>query len=141
MKNRILKFDDFKKGTPEQKPAQQVKVAGGMPKTTKEKPFDQVKRAKLAHLDKSEPDYSKVRKLDESSADDIAKVDSQMADLDKQIAQIQSKKADLIKQKAIYTASAATADSTTTTTTLAPVPVAPTAPGVVAQPGTALPVK
>jgi hypothetical protein len=140
MKNRILKFDDFKKGTPEQKPAQQVKVAGGMPKTAKEKPFDQVKRAKLAHLDKSEPDYSKVRKLDESSVDDIAKVDSQMADLDKQIAQIQSKKADLIKQKAIYTTSAAKEEATTTTTTLAPA-AAPAAPGVVAQPGTAVPAK
>ena len=93
MKNKLLKFDDFKKGPAVQDPKQQIKAAGGSPKKEKEKAFDQVKRAKLSQLDKTEPDYSKVKKIDESAIDDLAKVNSQIADLDKQISALGSKKA------------------------------------------------
>lgn len=127
MKHRILKFTDFKKGTPEQKPEEQIEVAGGMPEKPKEKAFDQVKRAKLAQLDKTEPDYSKVRKMNEDAIADIQSLENQkiaaVAEFDKKIA---AKKAEALKQSSI---------TTTTTAAPAPVPTAP-APAAPAQPGT-----
>jgi hypothetical protein len=129
MKNRILKFTDFKKGTPEQKPEKQVDVAGGMPENPKEKAFDQVKRARLAQLDKTEPDYSKVRKMNEDAIADIQSLENQkiaaVAEFDKKIA---AKKAEALKQASV-----------TTTTTTAPIPAQPAAPAQIAQPGTPVP--
>jgi hypothetical protein len=128
MSNKILKFELFKKGTAEQKPEKQIKVAGGMPKTQKEKPFDQVKRAKLAVIDKTEPDYSKVRKMNEDLISDIQALKTQkinaIADFDRKIADLEA------KMNA----------STTTTTTAAPAAApAPAAPAPAAPTATPAP--
>lgn len=142
MKNKILNFELFKKGTPEQKPEKQVDVAGGMPKTKKEKTFDQVKRAKLAVLDKTEPDYSKVRKMNEDTAEVKAAADK-LAVLQKQMIVLQDQvnmaQADVTKAQA----DAANTKDATTTTTAAPAatppPVAPalaTAPTATPAPAT-----
>jgi hypothetical protein len=116
MKNKILKFEMFKKGTPEQKPEKQVDVAGGMPTTQKEKSFDQVKRAKLAMLDKTEPDYSKVRKMNEAtgSADAVKAAADKLAGLQQQA----NMTANLIigAQQELTKAQANMASATTTTT-------------------------
>jgi hypothetical protein len=152
MRNKLLKFDDFKGGTDAQDPKKQINSAGGSPKKEKAKPFDQVKRAKLAHLDKTEPDYSKVKKVDEGAIDDLAKINAQIADLDKQIAGLGTKKAELDKtraqldatvkqeqaeatQKAQPAAQAAPAATPAPAQTVAaPAPQAPAAPAQ-AQPG------
>lgn len=79
MRNKLLKFTDFKGGTDSQDPKKQIKSAGGSPKKEKEKPFDQVKRAKLAQLDKTEPGYSKTKKVNEDAAADTAAVNAAIA--------------------------------------------------------------
>lgn len=160
MRNRLLKFADFKQGNSAQDPKKQMDSAGGFPKKEKEKTFDQVKRAKLSQLNKSEPDYSKVKKIDEGAIDDLAKVNAQIADLDKQIAALGTKKAELDKTKAQLDAAVkqeqAAAQKAATPATQpatqpqpaqvspAPAPVAqaaPAQPTVAAQPGTPVPQK
>jgi hypothetical protein len=134
MKNRILKFTDFKTGTPEQKPEKQIEVAGGMPKAQKEKTFDQVKRAKLAQLDKTEPDYSKVRDVNEDTAAAAAKLAALEIKKSKIALEADKKKAQDIAQVdqeiavARQEAAMAAAAATTSTTTAAPVPTPPPAP-------------
>jgi hypothetical protein len=126
MSNKILKFELFKNGTAEQKPEKQIAVAGGMPKAKKEKPFDQVKRAKLAVIDKSEPDYSKVRKVNEDLISDIQALKTQkinaIADFDRKIADLEAK----------------LSASATTTTTAAPAATQP-APAPAATPAAPTP--
>ena len=118
MKNRILKFELFKKGTPEQKPEKQVEVAGGMPKNPKEKPFDQVKRAKLAIIDKTEPDYSKVRKTNEAaSAEAVKAAADKLAALQQQKAAAEQQ---IITAQTELTKAQAEMASVGTTTTIAP---------------------
>ena len=100
MKNRILKFDDFKKGNElvdpkkhalDVKPADQVK---------KEKTIDQVKRANLTPLDTTEPDYSKTQKIDESTKAleiqvEIDNINIELKKLDPKAADYETKKRDL----------------------------------------------
>ena len=79
MRNKLLKFADFKGGTDAQDPKKQIKSAGGSPKKEKEKAFDQVKRSKLAQLDKTEPDYSKTKKVNEDAAADAGAINTAAA--------------------------------------------------------------
>jgi hypothetical protein len=129
MSNKILKFELFKKGTAEQKPEKQIKVAGGMPKTQKNKPFDQVKRAKLAVIDKTEPDYSKVRKVNEDLISDIQALKTQkinaIADFDRKIADLEAKLS--ASATTTTTAAPAAAQPAPAPAPAAPAPAAPTA--------------
>ena len=71
MKSRILKFDDFKKGGSAQEPKAQISVAGGMPKASKPKFVDDVKRAKFSQIDMTLPQYDKdknAKPIDEADS-------------------------------------------------------------------------
>jgi hypothetical protein len=96
MRNKLLKFADFKGGTDAQDPKKQIKSAGGSPKKEKEKAFDQVKRSKLAQLDKTEPDYSKTKKVNEDAAADAAAIDAASVEVQKAEANLSAAKAKLI---------------------------------------------
>jgi hypothetical protein len=137
MKNRILKFELFKKGTPEQKPEKQVEVAGGMPKNPKEKAFDQVKRAKLAIIDKTEPDYSKVRKTNEAaSAEAVKAAADKLAALQQQKAAAEQQ---IITAQTELTKAQAEMASVGTTTTIAPTTTPPPAANAVATTASTVP--
>ena len=87
MKNRILTFTDFKKGSPVQEPKKHALVAGGEDSPKKEKAIDQVKRASLAGMKVTEPDYSKTQKIDEAELTSAAQllrsqVDAKQAEID-----------------------------------------------------------
>ena len=113
MKNRILNFDDFKKGTPVQEPKKHALIAGGEDTPKKEKAIDQVKRASLAGMTVTEPDYSKTQKVDEAEITSAAtllksQVDAKQAEIDAlkkanpvdntMVSQKEKEKADLMKQ-------------------------------------------
>lgn len=135
MRNKLLKFADFKGGNVTQDPKKQMDSAGGAPKKEKEKAFDQVKRAKLAQLDKTEPDYSKTKKVHEDAAFDAAAakvlaLETEISDKTKQLANAK----DAMNKAQV-------AASSTTTTTLKPgtaaaptMPATPAAPAANAQP-------
>jgi hypothetical protein len=139
MRNKLLKFADFKGGTDAQDPKKQINSAGGSPKKEKEKPFDQVKMAKLAQLDKTEPDYSKTKKMNEDAKaliNDIAALKKKKTDV---IAQIDS---EIVKKEGDLQSLAIQA-SATTTTTISPAnqttaqPTAPATPAASAAQPTA----
>lgn len=68
MKNRLLKFDEFKNGNTLVEPKKHALAVKPADPVKKEKTIDQVKKANLTPLDTTEPDYSKTVKVDESTA-------------------------------------------------------------------------
>jgi hypothetical protein len=143
MRNKLLKFADFKGGNVTQDPKKQMDSAGGAPKKEKEKAFDQVKRAKLAQLDKTEPDYSKTKKVNEDAAFDAAAakvlaLETEISDKTKQLANARD-----AMNKAQVAASSTTTTTlkpgTSATQTTQPAPTAQTATAVGGPPTAAQP--
>ena len=62
MKNRLLKFDEFKNGNTLVEPKKHALAVKPADPVKKEKTIDQVKKADLTPLDTNEPDYSKTVK-------------------------------------------------------------------------------
>ena len=62
MKNRLLKFDEFKNGNTLVEPKKHALAVKLADPVKKEKTIDQVKKADLTPLDTNEPDYSKTVK-------------------------------------------------------------------------------
>jgi hypothetical protein len=75
--NKVLKFDDFKKGAAMSDPKTALDVKAAEP-VKKEKSIDQVKRANLTHPKITLPDYSKTveNPIQESSTDTQAEIDA-----------------------------------------------------------------
>lgn len=100
MKNRILKFDDFKKGNELVDPKKHALDVKPADPVKKEKTIDQVKRANLTPLDTTEPDYSKTQKIDESTKAleiqvEIDNINIDLKKLDPKAADYETKKRDL----------------------------------------------
>jgi hypothetical protein len=66
MKNRLLKFDEFKNGNTLVEPKKHALAVKPADPVKREKTIDQVKKADLTPLDTNEPDYSKTVKVDEA---------------------------------------------------------------------------
>jgi hypothetical protein len=124
--NRILKFQDFKKGTPVQDPKKEALVSGGEDSVKKEKFTDQVKRADLSQeLDVNLPDYTKVKKMDEAAditalSNDLKTLNDQILSLERQKTELKgkldAKTADLAAAGAAASQQAASGTSGTSTT-------------------------
>jgi hypothetical protein len=100
MKNRLLKFDEFKNGNTLVEPKKHALAVKPADPVKKEKTIDQVKKADLTPLDTNEPDYSKTVKVDESTASltiqvEIDKLNAELKKLDPKAVDYDSKKLDL----------------------------------------------
>ena len=100
MKNRLLKFDEFKNGNTLVEPKKHALAVKPADPVKKEKTIDQVKKADLTPLDTNEPDYSKTVKVDESTASqniqvEIDKINVELKKLDPKAVDYDSKKLDL----------------------------------------------
>lgn len=104
MKNRLLKFDEFKKGNNLVEPKKHALAVKPADPVKKEKTIDQVKRADLTPLDTTEPDYSKTVKVDESTASlaiqvEIDKINAELKKLDPKAVDYDQKKLELDTKK------------------------------------------
>lgn len=100
MKNRLLKFDEFKNGNTLVEPKKHALAVKPADPVKKEKTIDQVKKADLTPLDTNEPDYSKTVKVDESTAalaiqNEFDKINLELKKLDPKAADYDTKKLDL----------------------------------------------
>jgi len=106
--DRILNFDDFEKKNILTDPEKVVKSAQ-TPKPKKENFVDQVKRAELTQPEITEPDYTKVEKVNEET-DEMARLRTIIAQLQEEIQKEESefqekiiaKKNDLIEKQKAY---------------------------------------
>lgn len=156
MKNKVLNFDSFKKGSPVQDPKKEALVSGGDDSPKKEKFIDQLKHASLSRaLKTNEPDYSKVN---EEAASEISNLNNQITGLQNQVnlknQELQKLNAELARitaerdkkqsEATAAAASAATKPATQTPSTPAPATPAapaPATPAAAATPGAQTPIR
>ena len=118
--SKVMNFNEFSKNDPLQKPETALKGDNVDPKK-KEKFVDQVKFADLTKLDVNQPDYSKV---DEDAGSDVANLQSDITNLERQIIEFEKTSAEKLnqmktdlqtKREALHQAMAQQATTNTTT--------------------------